>query len=238
MKNNVMNLVRKDLRLLLHTSTVIFFILAPAMLFIPSYPRPIAYFYLIVSVMNMFTLALQYKDHEFTGLLPVTKKEAVKARVLSICIVELALLLVTVPFAFLAARMQSRSGIVNNAGMNINATLYAIVILGYGIANLIMIPGGFKKNFRVIVRGIIAMAVFMVLTLGLESFVSHVEPAGVDALFSGKDTPAVRLMFLNVTTLPAILRQLPILAASLAVYAGLNFIACRIACRNYEEAEI
>ncbi len=225
MKNNVFNLMLKDLRLLLHPSTFVFFVLAPALLFIPSYPRPISFFYLIVSVMNMFTLAVQYKDHEFTGLLPVTKKEAVQARVLSVCFTELALLIVTVPFAFLAERMFIKNGIANAAGMEINVTLYALMLLGYAVANLILIPGGFRKHFKVIVRGLVAMLAFMLVTLALEAVISSVDPASP-------------LGFLNGISGADILKQLPVLAAALVIYAGFNCIAYRIAYGSYENAEI
>ena len=225
MKNNVLGLMLKDLRLLLHPSTFVFFLLAPAMLFIPSYPRPISYFYLIVSVMNMFTLAVQYKDHEFTGLLPVTKRETVLARVLSVCFTELALLIVTIPFAFLAARMFQKNGMVNAAGMEINVTLYALMLLGYAVANLILIPGGFRKHFKVIIRGLIAMASFMLVTLSLEGVISSVAPDS-------------RLGFLNGTSGQDIIKQLPVLAAALVIYAVLNYIAYRTAYKSYENAEI
>ena len=69
MKNgNIMNLVRKDLKLSLHPATIIYFALASMMLFIPNYPRPIGFLYIIIAFMMMFSTDLQNKDREIYDL--------------------------------------------------------------------------------------------------------------------------------------------------------------------------
>lgn len=223
MRGNIKNLIVKDLRMAVHPSTFIYFVLAPGMLFIPQYPRPIGYLYIIIAFMNMFTLDNANKDREFCGLLPVTKNECVRARVITVCLIELAMMLVTVPFCFLSNAMFNKSGIANHGGMNINLTLFAIVLIGYAIANLIIIPGGYKGNFKVTARSLIAIAVYMVVTIALENLVCR--PLGGQS-------------FLNGTSAADLARQLPILLASLAVYVIMNAVTCRIACANFEKAEI
>ena len=163
--HTIRSLIYKDFRISLHPSVFMFFVLAPAMLFIPDYPRPVGFFYLLIGIMNMFALDLQYKDREFCALLPARKRDCVKARVLSISIIELGAILITIPFVFIASRVVNEAASGGNAGMRLNATLYAIVLIGYGIYNLILIPGGYRKHFRVMARGFIGMAVFMLLTI-------------------------------------------------------------------------
>ena len=222
MKNgNIMNLVRKDLKLSLHPATIIYFALASMMLFIPNYPRPIGFLYIIIAFMMMFSTDLQNKDREFTSLLPVSKSDCVKARVITICSVEIAMLIVSIPFAFLAHRVLA--GMENVGGMNINVTLYAIVLLGYAIANWIIIPGGYRKNFKVNLRCIIALIVFMLVTVSLENLVCR---------------PMEGKLFLNGTSAADIVRQLPVLAGAIVVYVLINLLICVISMRSYEKAEI
>lgn len=220
---NIMNLVLKDLKLSLHPVTVVYFVLAPMMLFIPNYPRPIGFIYIIVAFMMMFAADLQNKDREFTSLLPVKKADCVKARIITVCAVELGVIAFSIPFALLAQRLFARSGMRNEGGMNINFTLYAIVLIGYAIANWIVIPGGYRKHFKVNVRFIIAMLVFMISTVALEELVCR---------------PMDGTLFLNGISSSELLRQLPVLLGAIAIYAAINLIACRISIKSYEKAEI
>ncbi|GEM_PF-311864 len=221
--HTIRSLIYKDFRISLHPSVFMFFVLAPAMLFIPDYPRPVGFFYLLIGIMNMFALDLQYKDREFCALLPARKRDCVKARVLSISIIELGAILITIPFVFIASRVVNEAASGGNAGMRLNATLYAIVLIGYGIYNLILIPGGYRKHFRVMARGFIGMAVFMLLTIGLENLVCRIG--------GGK-------FFLNGTSAGEILLQLPLVAGAAVFYVVMNLIAYRISIHEFEKADI
>ena len=223
-KKNIRNLIFKDFRISLHPSIYMFLILAPAMLFIPNYLRSIGFFYLVIGLMNIFTLDLQYKDKEFCGLLPVRKRECVFARIITISILELGMMLLTVPFAFLAHRYVFASGeIANEAGMNICATMYAIMLIGYAIVNVILVPAGYRKQFRAYLRGFVSMFVFMLVTIPLEMFVAH---------FRGGN------WFLNGTSLSSIMLQLPVLAGALIFYILVNIYTYMISAKDFERAEI
>lgn len=221
--SNVKNLIRKDIALLLHPTVILFFILAGGMLFIPDYPRSVGFFYIVIGIMNIFTLSLQYKDHEASSLFPVQKRESVLARVLLTAAVELAVLVFTVPFTLLAHKLISGLDIANKAGMNLNITLYAIVLIGYGIYNLTVIPAGYTKQFKVYVRSFVGMGLYLIVTVALENLVCR--PKG------GK-------LFLNGTSPAELTRQLPFLLGALAVFLIVNAIAYFIASRRYENAEI
>lgn len=221
--SNVKNLVKKDISLLSHPTIFLFIILAGLMMLIPEYPRPIGMFYIIIAVMNLFTLDVQTKDHEFSGLLPVQKRESVLARVLSVMLYELAVLVFSIPFAFIGSAISAKTGIVNNAGMNINFTLYAIVLLGYAAYDIIVIPGAYHKQFRVYFRSLIGILAFFALSIGLENLVCR---------------PNDGKLFLNGTSSDELLRQLPFLIGALAIFLLANFIAYLIASRRYEKAEI
>ena len=220
--SNVKNLIRKDFGLLSHPTVFLFLFLACGMLLIPEYPRPVGFFYALIAIMNIFTLDVQGKDHEFSGLLPVQKRESVLARVLTVALYEIVLLVITVPFAVLANMLIAKLGRVNHAGMNINLILYAIVLLGYAAYNIIVIPGAYHKQFKVYFRSFIGMLAFSSV-IGLEILVRNLKGG---------------LEFLNGTSPAELLRQLPILLGALAVFVIVNAIAYFIASRRYENAEI
>lgn len=222
--SNTRNLIFKDFRISLHPSVYVFFLLAPAMLFIPNYLRAIGFFYILIGLMNMFTLDLQYKDKEFCGLLPVKKNECVKARVFSVCILEIGLMLLSVPFAFLAQKyVHSVSNVPNNAGMNINVCMYAIMLLGYAVTNVILIPAGYRKHFRAFLRGFISMFAFMLVAGSLEQVVCRIQ--------DGK-------FFLNGVSFGENLRQLPYLAGAIVIYALVNLYTYYVSAKSFEKADI
>lgn len=218
----ISNLIYKDFMIAFHPSLYIFILLAPSMLFIPNYPRPIGFFYLIIGIMNIFNVDLQYKDREFCGLLPVRKKDCVKARLITICILELGLMLFTVPFAFISQSILSKNG-GNNAGMTINVMLYALVLVGYAISNRIIIPGGYRKQFRVYARSFIAMGVFMLFTITAEIVIASVN--------GGK-------LFLNGASLGDNLLQLPFLAGAAVIYVLMNLWTYAVTVKYFEAADI
>ena len=221
-KNSIIkNLIYKDLKLAVHPATIIYFVLAAVMTLIPSYPRPLGFFYILIGVMITFSTDLAYKDREFCSILPVAKRDCVRARIISVCILELMTLIVSIPIGCLGAVISST--IENEAGMNINLTLYAIILLGYSLANIILIPGGYRKNFKTNVRAIFALGGYMVLTLLLENLVCR--PMG------GRS-------FLNGVTGRDFLMQLPLLAGAIIVFILVNLLTCRISESSFEKAEI
>ncbi|MBR5947762.1 MAG: ABC-2 transporter permease [Clostridia bacterium] len=220
--SNIKNLVRKDMRLLCHPTVFLFFALACGMLFIPEYPRPVGFFYVLIAIMNVFTLDVQGKDHEFCGLLPVQKRESVLARVLTVALYELVLLVITAPFAFFSGALITKWGIVNSAGMNTNLILYAIVLLGYAAYNLIVIPGAYHKQFKVYFRSFIGMLAYSSI-IALELLIHNLRGD---------------MEFLNGTSASELTRQIPFLLGALAIFVIANAIAYFIASHRYEKAEI
>jgi len=88
----MLKLLKKEFRLAMHPSTVIFMCFAP-MLLIPDYFYPVAFFY---ATMGIFFTCLQGRENNdivFSLMLPVSKKDIVKARFMYTVIVELMVML-------------------------------------------------------------------------------------------------------------------------------------------------
>lgn len=215
------NLILKDLKLSVHPTTVIYAVVAGGLMFVPAYPRSMAFLYSIIGVFMIFQNDLQTHDRTFCCLLPVTKRQVVKSRVLTVVLIQLGLILLSVPCALAAHSVLKAAP--NSAGMNTNAALYAIVLTGYAVCNFIMVPNGYRKNFK-IAWSFFGSLLAYILISGTAEFMVAVM-AGNNALLNG-------------TSAADIIRQLPLLAAAALFYAVVNVLTYRAAARNFERAEI
>ena len=216
------NLIVKDLRLATHPITIIYYILAGGMMFIPNYPRFIGFFYILIAVFITFQTDLQYKDREFCGILPVSKKETVISRTIVVSMLEIGVILISIPCAIISKLVLGSTFPENDAGMNTNLTVFASVLVAYGISNIIMIPGAYRKSFQIKMRFFIAMFVFIAVCGIMEFAVSDIDG----------------LEYLSSDSAANLARQIPALLIGIVLYVALTFFACQRAIKEYERAEV
>ena len=94
----------KDLRLAAHPMMYVFALFG-VMLIIPNYPYTVVFFYGLLGIFFTFLNGRENKDVYYCAVLPVTKRDQVRARAWLVVAVELAELVIAVPFAFLSARI-------------------------------------------------------------------------------------------------------------------------------------
>ena len=138
------NLLYKEFRLALHPSFYIFFLFG-VLLLIPNWPFFIAFGYLFLAFMNMFFIARANQDIFFTASLPVRKKDMVRARVLTLALMELLQIVVAIPFAVLHNRLYLQE---NLAGMNVNIAFFGLVLIMYAVFNLVFLPMFYRNAYR------------------------------------------------------------------------------------------
>lgn len=216
------NLIVKDLRLAVHPVAIIYYILAGGMLFIPNYPRFIGFFYILIAVFITFQTDLQYKDREFCGILPVSKKQTVISRTIVVSMLEMSVLLISIPCAIISKLVLGGAFPENDAGMNTNLTVFAMILVAYGISNIIVIPGAYRKDFQIKMRFFISVFVFMAVCGIVEFAVSAIDV----------------LEYLSSDAAADLVRQIPALLISIALYVALTIFACQIAIKEYESAEV
>lgn len=156
------NLILKDLKLSVHPTTAIYAVIPGGLMFVPAYPRSMAFLYSVIGVFVIFQCDLQNHDRTFCCLLPVTKKQIVKSRVLSVILIQLGLMLISIPCAVAACTILKNTS--NLAGMNANAIMYAIVLIGYAVSNRIMIPNGYRKNFKIVWSFFVSLAAYILIS--------------------------------------------------------------------------
>lgn len=90
-------LLKKEFSLALHPASALFVFFA-AMVFIPNYPYEVMFFFSGLSAFFICLTGRENKDLHFSCVLPVEKREVAAARVLFCMILQLAQIVLCVPF--------------------------------------------------------------------------------------------------------------------------------------------
>lgn len=153
------NLLYKEFRLVLHPSMYIFIVCA-AIVCAPNYPIMVGLIWLFTNFISTFQQASSNGDMQFSALLPVKRSDIVLARHVLIISVESTYLILSVPFAVIAAIFNKNGNIV---GIDANPAFYGIELICMAIYNFCLLPYYFKtgvKSGMGILRGILFAALF------------------------------------------------------------------------------
>lgn len=211
-------LLYKQLRLACHPMTPVF-CLSGIMLLIPNYPYSVAFFYVTLGLFFTFLNMREQKDIYYSALLPLRKRDTVRAAVAFTVLVELLSVVITALFCLLSAKLQP--GKDNAVGMDANLMLLGAGFVLYGVFNLVFFICLYRSGYKVgaaYLKANLALWPMMLLAEALPHF------------------PA--LMWLNRVDAQANLRQIPILLFGVAVFAVLTMLAYRRSARLYERVDL
>lgn len=172
------NLLYKEFKLVV-TPFNYFAVLFVFMFFIPSYPLVVSFLYALIGFVYMFNGARENNDMYYSCLLPVRKVDMVKARFLTVVVVELAQIVVSIPFLFINGALMKEG---NLAGMPGNLTLLGEAFVYCGLFNLIFIPWFYKTGVKTGVPFVVALIVSTLVAEALD-IVLGVVP-GIKELFA------------------------------------------------------
>lgn len=215
----MLRLLQKEIRLAMHPTAPLFLLLS-AMLLIPNYPYSVAFFYTGLAVFFTCMNGREQHDVAYTLLLPVRKRDAVRARMLFVVLLELLQLLLAVPF--LALRGALHMG-PNAAGMDANIALLGLALLQYGIFNLVFF-GVYYRNVRRVGAAFLWSSAAVFLYIGATELSAHIVPFFRDVL----DTP-------DPLHLGA---KLLVLLGGAAAFALLTLLALNRAIRSFERQDL
>lgn len=211
-------LLYKQLRLTCHPMTLVF-VLSGVFLLIPNYPYTVAFFYVTLGIFFMFMNGREQRDADYCAVLPIRKRDGVKAACLFAVLVELASLVLTVPFALLSARINPRG--TNLAGIDANVALFGIGLILFAVFNSVFLPSFYRTGYKVgvaFLKASIAVALIVTCDVALPHLPGLAWLDGVDRT--------------------SCLRQLPVLAICAALYGILTFFAYRQAVKRYEKVDL
>jgi len=213
------DLLYKEFKLAMHPTCFIFLLMA-FMLLIPNYPYYVAFFYQTLGIFFIFVGGQANNDVYFTTLLPVPKRDTVKARFGVIVIMELAQIVVSIPFAILR---NSLNPLENQAGMEANIALFGLVFMMYAIFNMVFLPIFYKTAFNIGLPYVIACGAMAIFVGAAEASIQL-----IPALKTTLDT-------LNPNYLP---QQLAVLLFGILVFSFMTTLAYLKSAALFEKIDL
>lgn len=146
---------------------------------VPSYPILIGAFFVCLGIFHTFQQTREYNDITYTAMLPVKKKDAVKAKYLFVLFIELmaftlCILLTVIRMVFLGYVEPYASNML----MNANMAYLGYVLLVFSTFNGIFLAGFFRTVYKIGIPyilfalmsfGIVAVGEMLHHVSGLES---------------------------------------------------------------------
>lgn len=211
------DLLCKELRLAVHPSLYIFVTLG-ALVLVPAYPYGVVFFFAMLGIFQSMMYARETRDIYFTALLPVRKRDAVRAKLLLATVAQLAQLLLSIPFAFLRTLYMSKG---NPVGIEANVAYYGFGLMIFGIFNLVFFTQFFKTAYKAGVAFLIALIPATICIFAMEAIVH----------FPGME-------WLDGISPELLQRQIPVLLMGFAVYIGTWYWAYTSAAKKFEQVDL
>ena len=214
-----MTLLKKEWKLVMMPVPLLFLLLS-ALVLVPNYPYYVTFFYTTLGIFLMLQSARENRDLYYLALLPVTKREMVKARFLLVFSVEGMQILVCIPFLLLRA---SYGELKNAVGIEANIAFLGLSLVLLGLFNRVFFPMHYKNAYDLGKPFVVSSAVLAVFIFVLEAL-QHMLPYFRTVCDSY--TPEDQL------------RQLPILLGGAVVFALLTIRSYRLSVSRFEKADL
>ena len=211
-------LLYKEFRLVCHPMTPIFCLFG-VMVLIPNYPYTVIFFYVMLGLFFTFLNIREQKDIYYSALLPVPKRDTVKAGCVFVAIIEVLSLAVLIPCSLLAAHLQP--GKDNLVGLDPNAALLAAGFLLYAVFNAVFLPSFYANGYKVGIAFLKAVIPTTLVMMVLEAL-PH---------FPG-------LTWLDDMDVATQLRLLPYFVAAVLLYGIGTVLTFRRAAAQYEKVDL
>lgn len=211
------NLLYKELRLAAHPNLYIFTALG-ALVIVPAYPYGMVFLFGCLAPYLTFLYGRETNDIYYTALLPVKKRDTVKAKCMLTALAQMAQLLISLPFAILRVSVLPNG---NPAGIEANVAYYGFGLMIYAIFNMIFLTQFFKTAYKAGKAFLLAVFPATLAVIGMEVSVHLPGLSWLDSI-----APA------------DMLRQLPVLIAGAIVYAAGMLLAYRISAGRFERVDL
>lgn len=213
------NLLYKEFKLAAHPTMYIFLSFG-LMLLIPAYPYYVAFFYALLAQFFVCLTGRENNDVFFTAMLPVAKRDVVKARLMLAGSMQLLTLLISVPFAILSLKINPGG---NAAGIESNPAFYGLALMLLTAFNLTFYPAFYKTAYNAGGPFVKSTTLFFVLMLAAEALTWIPSP-----LQAYLDTAEPSMM----------LRQLPVLALGVLIWVFGMRLTYKLAADRFERVDL
>lgn len=215
------NLIRKEFKLSAHILSY-YFIAFGLMTFIPGYPILLGVFFSCQGIFQSFQSYRESNDIAYSILLPVTKKDIVKAKFIFACTIELSTFLLMLIITFIRMTLFKDADIyVNNPLLTANLVFLGFALTLFGLFNILFVRGYFKTGYY-FGKPFISFCIACFIVIGLAEALRYFP--GLDVLNS--------FGFENIEV------QLLGLAAGIALYSLFTYIGFKCSVKSFEEIDL
>ena len=135
-----MKMLMKEWKLCMHLTGYIM-LLCAALILEPGYPYGVSCFYMGLAIYFICLTARENRDAAYTLILPVSRRDAVRARILFCTVLEAADLLLMIVFIL----VKNAIGYTPNpAGLDANAALVGEGMIIFAIFNMVFFPNYYR----------------------------------------------------------------------------------------------
>lgn len=211
------NLLFKEFKLTISPGFFLLSLLG-ALILIPGWLYYFALMYaMFITIPNIFTTSKTQNDLGFSVMLPVKKSDVVKARVLSIIVIELLQIIVAVIFAIINIAMYKG----NNIFQEPNVAYFGFAFIMFAIYNIILFPGFYKTGYKLAVPAVVATIAAFIFMAGVECL-NLLVPAASGYLDS-------------ITNMA---NQLPLLFGGILIFVVVNVIAFKVSAKRFAKIDL
>lgn len=216
------NLLYKELKTFVSPLNYLFFAFT-LMAFIPGgYPLLVSSFFIMMGVFVSFQIAREHHDTLFTVLLPIKKTDAVKARYLSVCMLQLISMVFFAAFtAIRITLLSSLPAYSTPTLMPANLTFLGFAFISFGLFNIIFLKGFFKTAYYY-AKPFIIYIIVVFITVAVEETLGFLPFTVFLKSQSGSD----------------LLLQIPVLAIGIIFYFLSTFLSLKSAQKKFTTLDI
>ncbi len=214
-------LIKKELTLTAAPLTYIFLAFG-LMTMIPGYPILVGGFFICLGTFYTFQSAREHNDVLYTALLPVRKRDVVKARYLFVVCIQLAGMVICGLLTLLRMTALGDVGVYQaNPLMNANLVFLAWLLVIMMLFNVIFV-GGFYKTAYYYGKPFVLFCVAAFVAVGLGETLHHVPG----------------LTWMDATRGADVGRQAVLLLAAAVVYAGGTLLSMKRSQERFEKLDL
>jgi hypothetical protein len=185
---------------------------------VPAYPYGMVFIFACLGPYITFMYGRETNDIYYSALLPISKRDIVKSKLMLVCLSQMVSLLISLPFAFLRIILLPDG---NPAGIEANAMFYGFGFLTFALFNLLFMTEFFKTAYKAGRAFLVAIVPAALVVITMEALVHF-------PMFAWMDS----------TQASAFARQLPFLLIGIVLYALSTWAAYKISAKRFEKVDI
>ncbi|MBQ9663820.1 MAG: ABC-2 transporter permease [Oscillospiraceae bacterium] len=214
-------ILKKEMRLSALLLTYLFIGFA-VMTLVPGYPILCGAFFITLGIFQSFQSAREANDIIYSALLPIAKKDVVKGKYQFVMLIELCSFIIMVVLTFVRMTVLKDSAVYRqNALMNANPFYLGMVLLIFGLFNVVFVGGFFRTAYK-IGKPFITHIIVTFLVIFIAEALHH---------FPG-------LEVLNAFGFDHFVLQISLLIIGVLFYGVLTFLSYKKACADFEKIDL